>query len=63
MGNRRQKPDFLPTARDIRKACEKIQSSWSEKEKNKRIITKQNPFEVPVVTVMGFNLDNDDGVI
>lgn len=63
MGNRRQKPDFLPTVRDIRKACEKIQSSWSEKEKNKRIITKQNPFEVPVVTVMGFNLDNDDGVI
>lgn len=63
MGNTRQKPDFLPTARDIKKMCEKFQAGWSEKEKNKRLISKQDPVEVPVVTVMGFSLDNDDGVI
>jgi hypothetical protein len=34
--DKRENRVFLPTTHDIREACEKIQESWSERERRKR---------------------------
>ena len=33
---KRESRVFLPTSHDIRQACEKIQETWSERERRKR---------------------------
>jgi len=39
---------YLPTAREIRKACKEIQASWSDKERlRRRVGPRREPWEPP----------------
>ena len=47
--SRRGGKPYRPTARDIRRACARIQDSWSETERRKRAgFPEQDPWMPPV---------------
>jgi hypothetical protein len=49
---------FEPTARDIRRACEKIQEKWSDQERRKRAGQAQREHWLPPVVDLD-SLDSD----
>lgn len=54
--------DHLPSRRDIRDACSRIQSDWSDSERRKRAgLPREEPWAPPTIrsAQLGFDADSD----
>lgn len=49
-GGYRPPPKYLPSRKEIREQCLRIQEGWSDKERAKRSCVKRIPWELPVVS-------------
>ncbi len=48
---------LIPTREQIRRSCEKIQRSWSERQRREREVTRYRELEVPCYSVSSLAVD------